>query len=157
MAVTPQFIERPFLWINPLSVAGPARADSAPAGVLGTTLLGTASDQGALIDGIWAIASSTIADSTLRLWIKNPAIHTKPIFFYELSIPAATITNTAASTRLALTLPGIVTPVNGTGIRLGAGYELHGSLAVAPTTPITIACQGGHYTAAYGGTGGGTS
>jgi hypothetical protein len=157
MALTPQFIERPFLWTVPITTAGPARVDSMPAGVLGTTLLGTASDQGAMIDGVWVIGTATYADSTLRLWLKNPVIHSKPIFFHELTIPAATLTNTAAATRLALTLPGIITPASSTGIRLGASYELHASLAVAPASAITVCAQGGHYTVGYGGTGGGTT
>lgn len=157
MAITPQFIERPFAWLGALSAAGPARADSSPLGILGTTLLGIASDQGAIIDSLWAIPTGTFVDNTLRLWIRNPVIHTKPIFFNELTLPAATVTNTPAAARIPLVLPSIITPVNGLGLRLGPGYELHMSLAVAAASAIDIYCQGGHYSAGFGGTGGGTT
>jgi hypothetical protein len=154
MAVTPQFIEIPFLWQARVSGQAPARDNPAPSGTLQAVFLGVASAQGAVIESLWAVALGTFADTTLRLWLKRPG-DSIPYLLRETAIAAATLTDTSASLT-AIPLPDILAPASSDGLRLGASVELYVSLGVAATPGFHICAQGGHYGTGYGGTGGGT-
>lgn len=106
-------------------------ADTASA-VSGTSLLMTAGAEGAIVTRLQYLPRGTISATVAYLFVRRagqPA--SERVLIDQVSLPAVTISTTAAATKSVSTLATEVSP-----LRLGAGDELYVGMSVAASVGV---------------------
>lgn len=98
----------------------------------------TAGVNGSRLDYIKVKNTGTAVATVLRLFMNNGGVNSNVAnntLFYELSIAANTVTQTAASTDYMISL----------GISLPPGYKILATIGTTVATPIVMSAVGGDY------------
>lgn len=104
----------------------------------------TAGANGARLDAIKVRALGTNVASVLRLWINNGGANSTPSnnsLFYEVSLPATTLTQVASTTDISLQFDTINLPQ----VVLPTGYKVNVTIGTAVAAGWHVTAFGGSY------------
>lgn len=137
---TPLFIKDPLTWVAPLLNQTATRNLATD----NTVLLGTTGIKGALFEQVELKRTGTIAsDVVLLIFVRKAGGSTKYLYD-ELQIPAVTAATNDALPKISLTLPDLVSPVGGKGLRFEAGLEIFVGLSSAIANTANLFFMGGN-------------